>query len=120
MAPEPDSKPRKSTSYYLRRLVELARGEWKPLALATVFLAFSSGASLLYPQAIRVILDEAIGAKNSDLIDKAALAMGAVFIVQGDRRGAAVLPVYGDRRADPGQPADVPLPADHGSGGGVL
>jgi len=38
---------------------------------------------LAYPQAIRVIIDEVLGAKNPAMIDWAALAMLVIFAVQG-------------------------------------
>ena len=75
-------KPRRQTSYYLRNLLKLAKSQWKTLFLATFFLAISASASLTYPQAIRVIMDEAIGSKDTEMIDKAALFMGIVFVIQ--------------------------------------
>ncbi|MBU8896276.1 ATP-binding cassette domain-containing protein [Corallococcus sp. M34] len=63
--------------------MKLARPEVPTLALATVFLMMGSGASLVYPQAIRVLVDEALGARDHALIDRAALIMLAVFVVQG-------------------------------------
>ncbi|NOK35180.1 ATP-binding cassette domain-containing protein [Corallococcus exercitus] len=66
-----------------RRLLALARPELGTLLFATVFLLISSGASLVYPQGVRILIDEALNAKNRDLIDKAALVMLAVFLVQG-------------------------------------
>ncbi|WP_193346823.1 ABC transporter ATP-binding protein [Corallococcus soli] len=66
-----------------RRLLSLARPELPTLALATVFLLLGSAASLAYPQGIRVLIDEALNGKDHSLIDKAALVMLAVFLVQG-------------------------------------
>jgi ABC-type multidrug transport system fused ATPase/permease subunit len=65
-----------------RRIYGLARPELRTLLIGTFFLLIGSGTSLLYPQAMRLIIDEALGARNRDLIDKAALGMTAVFAVQ--------------------------------------
>ena len=75
-----------------RRLLLLARAEWKRLAAGTVFLAIGSGASLLYPQAIRFLLDEALAAGElgpaaSAAIDRVALLMGVVLAVQAVATG---------------------------------
>ena len=75
----------------LRRIVGLARPEWRLLAVGTAALAVGSAASLLYPQAIRVIIDGALGTGAPTLfgpagptsVDQAALAMGALAVVQG-------------------------------------
>ncbi|RKH17062.1 ATP-binding cassette domain-containing protein [Corallococcus praedator] len=67
----------------VRRLLSLARPELPTLALATVFLLLSSAASLVYPQGIRILIDEALNGKDHALIDRAALVMLAVFLVQG-------------------------------------
>jgi ABC transporter fused permease/ATP-binding protein len=67
----------------LRRIMGLARPQARTLLAATFFLLLGSGLSLLYPKAIGFIIDEALGARNRDLIDKAALAMVAIFLFQG-------------------------------------
>lgn len=48
-----------------------------------MFLAVGSAMGLLYPQAIRVIIDEALGHKSRIQIDRAAMMMVAIFAVQG-------------------------------------
>ncbi|RKG63191.1 ATP-binding cassette domain-containing protein [Corallococcus sp. CA054B] len=75
--------PHLSSGVTARRLLALARPELGTLLVATVFLFISSGASLVYPQGVRILIDEALNAKNRGLIDKAALVMLAVFLVQG-------------------------------------
>jgi ABC transporter fused permease/ATP-binding protein len=65
----------------IRRLVQLAAPEWKVLSVATVFLVLGSGASLAYPQAIRRLIDGALEGGQAT-IDRAALAMGVIFVVQ--------------------------------------
>jgi ATP-binding cassette subfamily B protein len=77
----------------LRRLASLARREWGLLAAGTVFLAVGSAAGLLYPQAIRIVIDGAVGAGRGsgsspgapgiEIVDRAALAMAALAVVQG-------------------------------------
>ena len=62
--------------------MNLARGEWKNLALGCVFLAIASASTLVYPQALRFILDEALGGRDPRAIDRAALIMVGVLAVQ--------------------------------------
>ncbi|MFL5299179.1 MAG: ABC transporter permease, partial [Anaeromyxobacteraceae bacterium] len=75
----------------VRRIVSLARPEWRVLAVGTAALAVGAAASLLYPQAIRVIIDGALGTGARTVfgpagpasVDHAALAMAALAVVQG-------------------------------------
>jgi ATP-binding cassette subfamily B protein len=67
----------------LGQLVGLARPERRRLALATVFLFIGGGLGLLYPQAIRVIIDGAMGSGGTAAIDRAAMWLGAIFVLQG-------------------------------------
>jgi ATP-binding cassette subfamily B protein len=75
----------------LRRIVALARPELSLLALGTVALAVGSAAALLYPQAIRIIIDGALGTGAATIfgpagpaaVNRAAVAMGALALVQG-------------------------------------
>ncbi len=63
----------------LRRLAALARPEAGALLAGTVSLAVGTGATLLYPQAIRLVIDGALGrggrilGSGSGLLDRAAL-----------------------------------------------
>ena len=66
-----------------KRLIELAKTEKKRLVIGTIFLALSSGLGLLYPQAVRIIIDDALGNRDLTLIRNAALGLIAVFAVQG-------------------------------------
>lgn len=52
------------------------------LALGTVFLLLASAMGLAYPQAIRVILDRALGGGRPGDLDRAAAAMAVMFAVQ--------------------------------------
>ena len=80
------------------RLLTLARSQWRRLAIGTVFLAVGSAASLIYPQAIRLLLDDALGggglgggggpALDARLtIDVVAMLMGVVVAVQAIATG---------------------------------
>ena len=66
-----------------KRLIELAKTEKKRLVIGTIFRALSSGLGLLYPQAVRIIIDDALGNRDLTLIRNAALGLIAVFAVQG-------------------------------------
>jgi ATP-binding cassette subfamily B protein len=50
--------------------------------LGGVFLALASSASLVYPQALRFILDEAIGHRDPRAIDRAVALLLGVLVVQ--------------------------------------
>lgn len=78
-----ENEKRLPSSAMLKRILGLARPQIKPLALGTVFLLIGSAMGLAYPQAIRVITDEALGDGNTDMVDWAALAMLAIFAIQG-------------------------------------
>ncbi len=74
------ASPRTAT---LRRLLRLARPEWRLLTAGVAFLALASGMGLLYPQGIRIIIDGVLGGHRPELVDKAALFMVGVALVQG-------------------------------------
>ncbi len=65
----------------------LAMGEWRLLALGTACLALASGGSLVYPQAIRIFMDEIAHGGGRELIDRAATWTALVFVVQGVATG---------------------------------
>jgi len=65
-----------------KRLLALARPELRFLILGTLFLLIGSAMGLSYPQAIRVIIDEALGARDPAMVDMAVLAMLVIFSVQ--------------------------------------
>jgi ABC transporter fused permease/ATP-binding protein len=72
------------------RLLRLARSEWRRLALGTVFLVLGSGASLIYPQGIRLLLDDALagsGDAGAATIDRIAMMMGVVLALQAVATG---------------------------------
>jgi ATP-binding cassette subfamily B protein len=67
----------------LKRLAGLARPEWKNLALGTIALLVGAAMQLVYPQAIKRILDGAMRHGDRAIIDRAALVMVVVFAIQG-------------------------------------
>ena len=76
-----------------KELLEIAGGrdvfpELRNLALGTFFLLGSSAAGLLFPQAIRLIIDEALHEARLESINQLALVMAFIFFVQA---GASAL-----------------------------
>ena len=65
----------------LRRLLALAKPEWRRLAVATVFLLVGGAASLAYPKVIGILIDAAL-AGGAATINRAAVAMAIIFAVQ--------------------------------------
>ncbi len=74
--------PRRVWRLYAR-LLRLARGEWPALAAGLFFLVLGSAMGLAYPQAIRVIIDQAVQEGGLADVDRAGLAMLLIFLVQG-------------------------------------
>jgi ABC transporter fused permease/ATP-binding protein len=70
-----------------RRLLDLALGEWRPLTVGTIFLLVGSASGLVFPQAVRLFMDEIAKGGGHELINRAALVMAVVFIVQGAASG---------------------------------
>lgn len=70
-----------------RRLLQMAISEWKTLAVGTVFLLLGSASGLVFPQAVRIFMDEIANGGGRSLINKAALAMAVVFLIQGAAAG---------------------------------
>jgi ABC transporter fused permease/ATP-binding protein len=77
MAGAPVPPRTRSRSASLGRLLALARPEVRRLALGALFLAVGTAASLLLPQAVRLIIDRALGVGG----DPALLDMGALALV---------------------------------------
>ncbi|MCC6993910.1 MAG: ATP-binding cassette domain-containing protein [Deltaproteobacteria bacterium] len=72
-----------------RRLLALARPEWRRILVGTIFLLLASAMSLAYPQAVRMIVDGALAkdkgsgpGAGSSVIDNAALGMIVIFALQ--------------------------------------
>jgi len=66
----------------LRRLLSLARPEWKLLGAGVFFLTLGSAMALLYPQGMRVIIDGVLGGGSRAQVDRAALFMVLVALLQ--------------------------------------
>ncbi|MGK4003987.1 ABC transporter transmembrane domain-containing protein [Sorangium sp. So ce1036] len=76
-------KGRRPGPAHLRRLVHLARPELGRLALGTLFLGVGSAVSLLFPQAIRVFIDGALGPGGpAEVVDRTALWLVGLILVQ--------------------------------------
>ncbi|MBN8468838.1 ATP-binding cassette domain-containing protein [Corallococcus exiguus] len=73
--------PPAASSVTPRRILSLARPEARRLSAGVLFLFIGSGLSLLFPQAIRLIIDEALGARDQALIDRATLWMTVIFAI---------------------------------------
>lgn len=77
-----DTKQTAAGGTSIRRILRLARPEWRSLALGTVFLAISSAAGLVYPRGIQYLLDGALGDPSGASIDRAAIFLVIVLAVQ--------------------------------------
>jgi ATP-binding cassette subfamily B protein len=66
----------------LSRILKLAWPERRRLGLGLIFLILGSGMLLIYPQAIKLIIDEALGSGQRSRVDQAALMILGVFCVQ--------------------------------------
>jgi len=65
----------------LRRLLALAKPEWRRLTVATVFLLVGGAASLAYPRVIGVLIDAAVSG-GIGTINRAAVVMAVIFAIQ--------------------------------------
>ncbi len=70
------------SNHGIKRLLQLAWPDRKSLGLGFVFLVLGSSMLLLYPQAVKVIIDEALGSGRTEKIDQAAIIILAVFSLQ--------------------------------------
>ena len=66
----------------LRELLKFAYPERKLLFLGTIFLALSSLVLLVFPQAVRITIDQAVEAKNVSLINTLGVIMLTILAVQ--------------------------------------
>lgn len=64
------------------RLLSLSREEWPLLIKGLIFLLISSAALMVYPQYIKVIIDNAMKTKDMNGLNTAALIAMGVFIIQ--------------------------------------
>ena len=76
------SSPSRSSTT-LRRILRLARPELPRLAVGTFFLAVGSAAGLVFPQGIRLIVDQATTpSRGVAALNRIAIVLVAVFAVQ--------------------------------------
>lgn len=71
----------------LARLLGLAKPYWKPLSVGTVVLVLSSGLNLAIPQALRVLVDDALGAGTMEDINRTTLILAAIGASQAVASG---------------------------------
>ena len=71
-----------NNKYLFIRLLNLSREEWPILIKGMVFLLISSAALMVYPQYIKVIIDDAMKTKDMNGLNTAALIAMTVFIIQ--------------------------------------
>ena len=81
LPPEGPRLPASRARLLLRRSLLLARPEWRALLLGGVCLLLGSATTLIFPQAIRMLVDGAITKGARDAIDHAALFMFVVGLV---------------------------------------
>ena len=74
---------REKTRATLRRIVTLARPEWRRILVGTIFLALGSGAGLIFPQGVRRVIDGALAGTSTAAIDHIAIGMAAISLVFG-------------------------------------
>jgi len=89
-APLPPDAPKLSrprARAVLVRLLRLTRPEWRNLSLGMVFLLIGSAGSVVFPQAIRGIVDGAIARHDRAALWHHAVFLFAVFVVQGAASG---------------------------------
>lgn len=70
----------KSSTFF--KLMSLSREEWPILIKGLIFLVISSAALMIYPQYIKIIIDEALKTKDQIALNQAALIALAAFLVQ--------------------------------------
>ena len=85
VAPEREPKP----PLPIRRLLALARPEWRLIVPGTVFLLASSGSWLTYPQVLRLVVD-AVNATDISTIDRYVWLMLGVLAVQSAAIGLRI------------------------------
>ncbi|PIE03611.1 MAG: ABC transporter permease [Acidobacteria bacterium] len=66
-----------------KRLFELALPEWRWLLAGTLFLVIGSLTTLVYPQAIRLVIDQALENQDIQKINQTAFWLLLIFAVQG-------------------------------------
>ena len=80
--PTHERKRRPGAGVQIRRIVALARPQLPRLAVATVALLVSSGVGLLYPQAVRYMVDALVSGTSPIDFDTGAVLLVVLFAVQ--------------------------------------
>jgi len=62
-------------------MISLAKPEWRNLAIGVVCLALASSANLVFPQAIRVLVDGALASGAERAVDQAAIFLFVVGVI---------------------------------------
>lgn len=70
-----------SSDSSIRRLLQFARPETKRLAWGTVFLFLGSAMTLIFPQTVRMAVDEALQHQDAAMVDRIGLAMLGILVV---------------------------------------
>ena len=79
----PSAQKEQGPRLTVRRVWSLTRPELPTLTLATICLLLSAGLGLVYPQAIRVILNAITGFGDRGIVDKTAVFMVMLVVVEG-------------------------------------
>lgn len=66
----------------LRRLLALAKPEWRRLTTGTIALLLAAGIGLLFPLAIGRVVDAAVEGGSSELVDRWALILVGALLLQ--------------------------------------
>ena len=77
-----EEKERPKRDVPIGRLLRLAKPEWRRIVLAFLCLGVGSVGTLVYPQSLRFIVDKAMGQNDPSVIDRAALFMVGILLVQ--------------------------------------
>lgn len=71
----------------VRQLLRLAKPEARLLITATLFLGLGSAMTLVYPQAVRAIIDQALTTRDPHAVNRWALIILFVFVLQAISAG---------------------------------
>ena len=73
----------KNNQKFIKKMIQLSRNEWPILFKGMIFLIISSAALMVYPQYIKVIIDQALKTHDLHALNKAAILALIIFILQG-------------------------------------
>jgi ATP-binding cassette subfamily B protein len=84
---EPDTRPI-GVIAQVGHVARLVWAERRPYLTGAIFVAFSLGTALAYPQVIRLIIDDAIGGGHADRLNQLSLWMVGILLVEAVATGA--------------------------------